>query len=262
MQKKSFFILTVLTTVIAVAVRIWVTLYYTNPITGKFDSPIWQAVNIAALILCALPALAIFFYKYTDYKVCLTYSLPLVRSFSVLAAFSSVTSSIYCIIKHMSTPLERFSLYIAIAGLLSTMFFIYIAIKADKAKKDSVLYLAIGPFLFIILRIIEIFNFYSRNISLYTYQYEIVGMCCILIFFLLFIGAVTQKTSAKTALFFSLTAFSFLFIYSLPQIILPIFGQGYFTNNAPSYYIYSDLLLGICSLYFGTLMVQQKTVKH
>ena len=262
MQKKGLFIATATATLIASAVRIFFTLYYTDPQTGKFTSPLWQILNAAALILCVLIPLTVYLKKYTDYKTEIPQNTVPLRCFSVLAALSSLMSSTYCVWKYLTSPYETFSIYIGAAGILSAVFFFYIAIRIHKTKKDLLLYLATGPFLFFILRIVETFNFYSRNISLYTYKYEIVGMCCALMLFISYIAASTGKTYAKACLFFSLCGFAFLIAYSLPQMLLPLMGRGYFTNNSSPYYLYSDFLFGICSVYFGTLCKPQKTVKH
>lgn len=262
MKKKGLFISTVAATVAAVIVRIFITLYHTDAQTGKIDSPLWQLINTAILIVLVLISVSVYLKKYTDYKVEIIQNDIVFKSFSILAAVASLICSVYCIMKYIASPYETFSIYAGVSATVSAAMFLYIGIAAKKIKKDLVLYLSIGPVAFFLLRIIEIFNFYSRNISLYTYKYEIVGLCCLIMLFVLFIAAAIGITSAKSSLFFSLCGFSFLLAYSIPQILLPLFGKEYFTNNAPSYYAYSDLLFGICSLYFGTLITPKKTVKH
>jgi len=262
LQKKGLFVSTVAATVAAAIVRIFITLYHTDTQTGKIDSPLWQLINTAIFIVFVLISVSVYFKKYTDYNVEIPQHSIVFRSFSVLAAIASLICSVYCIMKYIASPYETFSIYAGAAAIISAVLFLYIGIAAHKIKKDLVLYLSIGPVVFFLLRIIEIFNLYSRNISLYTYKYEIVGLCCMIMLFVLFIAAAIGKTSAKSSLFFALCGFSFLLAYSIPQILLPLFGKEYFTNNAPSYYAYSDLLFGICALYFGTLLKPKKNVKH
>ncbi len=262
MQKKGIIISAVAVTAIATAVRIWTTLYYIDPLNGKFQSVVWQIISIVSVALCILLALYALLKRYTDFYADLPQSKLFMRIFSILAAMACLGTAVGCFSQAIKFPNGNFTASIAVTGVLAAAFFIYIAIAANSIKEKPLIYLSVGPFLFFILRIIDVFNIFSRNISLTAYKYEIVGLCCLVMLFLMFIKAALYKTSAKTAFFFAIAAFSFLIIYSVSAVFLSFTSENYFTNNAPAYYVYTDGIFGICSLYFGSLILPKSTTKH
>ncbi len=260
MQKRLNFTPTLILTFAACAIRIYTNIYFVSPATGKFSSPVWEVVSIVIMVLCALSGLLCFHNKLVDYKTNLKKSTG-TTTFFILSAFASSISAVGAALDYIRTS-NKMELIVTVTAIICTVFFIYLAVDAEKVKQNTLLILTVGPFSYLMFRIIRIFNVYSRNISLYTFRYEIIGICCLLLFIVMYIKSSVNNTTAKSAAFFGITAFSFLMIYSLPSLLTPLFSSHYFTENAPLYYVCGDIIFSVCSLYFANSIIQQSNTKH
>jgi len=260
-NKAKYYIPTILMTIIAAALRFYSLTNYVDSANGKFESVEIHIANIIVAAIGILIAARCFTAKFATFSVKLPEKSAWFTVIMFLCAFGSALNALACYYEYLAGT-SVFAPIMALFSLIATVMFVILAFKQGGAKPAMVYVLSIAPFAYCVLKLILIFNIYSKNITLHPYRYEILGIAALLLFLIYFVKSIYEKGSARIAMIFSQISFFFLCTYAVPRIVGEYMPYAIFNEGANIYYVYADLILGIATLLLSKYISINKAGKH
>lgn len=263
MNKKNvkYYIPTILITLIAAGFRLFCLMNYIDSANGKYETVGLHIANIAVAAFGILVAARCLTAKFSVFKVNIPDNSALFTVTMILFVMGSLTNAYACFTEYIYGTNVFASLMCVFAIISAVMFFI-LAIKQGEIKPATVYILSVAPFGYCVLKLIRIFNIYSKNISLHPYRYEILGTAALLLLLIYFVKAACEKGPGRSAMVLSQVSFFFLITFALPRLVGEYLPYAIFNEGSNIYYVYADLILGVGALLLGKYITIGKAGKH